>query len=608
MLADGRVLVAGGTETFPQDSPPAHAHEGHFTGLKRAEAFNPELMQWDPVADMHFGRWYPTLLTLPSGKVLVIGGHAGGGDYVNGVLLHANNVPEIYSPDTNSWQQLAPRGPTDPPWSFPRMFVLPDFRVFLATPTPGETTSSIYDPNSDNWTALPGAVVPGGFGSYDTSAVLLPLTPENGYRPRVMMSGQAGPAYLIDLGAANPTWTTLPRPWPAGGTAPARRTSTAVILATGDVLLAGGIVNDADYLQDFSRTAYTEIYNPDLGPSHGAGTWSVLDDLAPRPRGYHSTALLTADGDVWVAGSQYPSQKYSFHNEGTDPFDERGPHHDGLDPQGHPVHNLELDIDLYSPRRYCCHRPRIDIAPEGVHCGDTFTVYTADAPNIRRVAVVRSGSSTHAFNTDQRYVGLPFNHAHHGTLTVTAPPHTGIAPPGDYLLFLIDEYQVPSLGHYVRIHPGCAVTALLTSTQTHGRPASNRNEVARSRQATDTDSSAELADDLRGVRETILRTTVTGSSLIAILTEHNEELIRLSMADPPLADDIRSLIGRIQPHLSGKGLSRAFSDTDVADARAIIARLRNHASEALKSDLDRIQIIANRLSGRTLMEALDAHT
>jgi len=52
---------------------------------------------------------------------------------------------------------------------------------------------------------------------------------------------------------------------------------------------------------------------------------------------------------------------------------------------------------------------------------------------------MRCGSVTHAFDADQRYVGLQFQHlAGTNTLNVVAPPHGNVAPPGYYMLWIVD--------------------------------------------------------------------------------------------------------------------------------------------------------------------------
>ena len=52
---------------------------------------------------------------------------------------------------------------------------------------------------------------------------------------------------------------------------------------------------------------------------------------------------------------------------------------------------------------------------------------------------------------DQRYVGIPFTQ-HGATLSVTAPPDATIAPPGFYMLWLIDDGGLPAkLAPFVQV-------------------------------------------------------------------------------------------------------------------------------------------------------------
>ena len=63
---------------------------------------------------------------------------------------------------------------------------------------------------------------------------------------------------------------------------------------------------------------------------------------------------------------------------------------------------------------------------------------------------MRNGATTHAFDMDQRYVGLSFT-AGSGVLTVTGPPNGNIAPPGYYMLFLVNSVGVPSVASMVQV-------------------------------------------------------------------------------------------------------------------------------------------------------------
>jgi uncharacterized protein (DUF58 family) len=92
-------------------------------------------------------------------------------------------------------------------------------------------------------------------------------------------------------------------------------------------------------------------------------------------------------------------------------------------------------------------------------------VQTPDAASINRVVLVRNGTVTHAFGMDQREVELSFT-AQSGSLTVTAPPNGNIAPPGYYMLFLLNSSGVPSVSRFVQVvsqQPDFSVTATPSS-------------------------------------------------------------------------------------------------------------------------------------------------
>jgi Domain of unknown function (DUF1929)/Kelch motif len=442
-LPDGQLLLMGGTEDFPQYSPPPHQHI-HFTGLRRAQIFDPVSRTWSDVPDMTHGRWYPTATTLLTGDVLVLAGHSDGAD-----RHHYNNRPELWRFGTRVWELKNEYGLGDgPPLFYPRVHVLPHssevFAVTSVNNTPGVAqVSTRYDPFADIWTPIPSAPVPAGYDSFAITSVMLPLTPENRYRPRVLICGGRD-AYLIDLAAEAPSWQPSPRVWPDGDPPP-RINVNAVLLPTGDVIAVGGTSIDADYPRN--GVLYPELYTPDFGPDGGPGQWQRLEASATYPRGYHSVALLMPDGRVWVSGSQKPEVRYSFHN----PYPDGLPHPPDADEPG--VDNRELHIEIFEPDYVSQPRPEIIAAPETILVGQEFTIHTPQARAIQRVALIRTGSVTHSFNFDQRYVGLSFRVDAEDYLTVQGPPNTMIAPPGYYLLFILDSNQIPSVGRFLHIAP-----------------------------------------------------------------------------------------------------------------------------------------------------------
>ena len=83
--------------------------------------------------------------------------------------------------------------------------------------------------------------------------------------------------------------------------------------------------------------------------------------------------------------------------------------------------------------------------------GTTFRVATPDPAAIDRVALVRLGAATHAFDQDQRFVPLTFTRGA-GTLEVEAPRDNAIAPPGHYMLFVLTADGVPSVAKILKVN------------------------------------------------------------------------------------------------------------------------------------------------------------
>ena len=90
---------------------------------------------------------------------------------------------------------------------------------------------------------------------------------------------------------------------------------------------------------------------------------------------------------------------------------------------------------------------------------------TPNASSISSVSLVRNGTVTHAFGMDQRLVGLAFT-AGSGSLTITAPPSGDIAPPGYYMLFILNSSGVPSLAQMVQLLPAGGISFIQVASAT----------------------------------------------------------------------------------------------------------------------------------------------
>jgi Domain of unknown function (DUF1929)/Legume lectin domain/PKD domain/Abnormal spindle-like microcephaly-assoc'd, ASPM-SPD-2-Hydin/Quinohemoprotein amine dehydrogenase, alpha subunit domain III len=412
VLPDGRPFIMGGNLQYDP-----------FFGWNRTSIYNPAAVSPKPnyvdMEDMAHGRWYPTSTVLGDGRVLIFSGLDEKGA--------TNSQTEIYTVGAG-W---AP--PVMAPWTpplYPRMHVLPNGKVFYSGST---TQSRIFDPVANAWSGVIATTIYGGTRTYGSS-VLLPLNPPN-YVPKVIIFGGGNPATatteIIDLSVPTPAWTKGP-----AMSAP-RIEMNATILPNGQVLTVGGSLNDED-----SNTASlnADLYDPATNKMFSAGANAV-------PRLYHSVALLLPDATVWVAGGNPTRGTYE------------------------PSVEIYSPAYLFNPDGTPATRPAISsVTPSVIGYGSAFQVQTPDAANIASVVLVKDGAVTHAFNMDQRLVGLVSN-AGSGVLNVTGPPNGNIAPPGYYMLFLINKAGVPSLAKFVQIStaptdvpPTGNITSPVTST------------------------------------------------------------------------------------------------------------------------------------------------
>jgi hypothetical protein len=396
VLPNGRPFIVGGTSYSPQ-----------LSGLADVAIYDDKTGSYRSRDSMAHGRWYATPTLLPDGRVMVDSGWD-----ENGVM---NDTVEIFTPGAG-WSPEYPMGWT--PMFYVRKHVLPDGRVFASGP---ENESRMFDPaiaselvtgwSHVDWTNYGGA--PNQYNREYGTSVLLGLHPEDGYRPTVMIMGgnRANPTNtteLIDLGAASPAWR-----WGPAMSGPRVRMN-AVILPDETVLALGGSSVDYDPAH---ATLAADLYDPSTNAFSPASTMAY-------PRLDHSVALLLPDATVWVAGSQQTIPDYEDHVEVYQP------------------------AYLFNPDGTLATRPVIDHAPHRASYGQAFTVNSTEAAGIASVVLVRPGAVTHSFNTDQRLVALDFTAAA-GVLTVTPPPDANVAPPGYYMLFLVDQAGIPSVATFV---------------------------------------------------------------------------------------------------------------------------------------------------------------
>jgi hypothetical protein len=300
---------------------------------------------------------------------------------------------------------------------YPQMLLAPNGRVF--NPGPSATTRYLDTSGTGSWTVV--ATRGGGYRDYG-SAVMY----DDG---KVLVIGGGDPpqntAEVIDLNAPSPAWRAVQ------SMQFVRRQLNAVLLPDGRVLVTGG-TSGAGFNNPDSPVYAAELWDP------VTETWTTLAQ-ATVPRLYHSATLLLPDGRVLsTGGNGYPQ------------------------------------TELFSPPYlFKGARPTITSAPSRVAYGETFFVGTPNAAAITAVTWLRLSSVTHAFNANQRINRLSFS-AVAGGLNVAAPATANLAPPGDYILIILNGQGIPTVASIMRVGATTpaspAITQLTPSSATAGGP------------------------------------------------------------------------------------------------------------------------------------------
>jgi len=257
LLPDGQVLVAGGSGTGS-------------IALSNAELYNPATGTWAVTGSMHAGRSSQTATLLPDGQVLVAGGMDASGS--------ALSSAELYSPATGSWART---GNMTTPRENHSATLLHNGQVLVAG---GFTaTAELYNPATGRFTRT---------GSMTTArqsqdATLLP----DGDVLITAGVSSAGPFSELYHPAAG-QWSDASGGLSACSSVRACRFgSTATLLGTGNVLVAGG---STGLNSNPSSTATAMLYNP------AANAWTATGSMG-APRQYQLASPL-ADGQVLIAG------------------------------------------------------------------------------------------------------------------------------------------------------------------------------------------------------------------------------------------------------------------------------------------------------------------
>ncbi|KAL2165179.1 hypothetical protein VTH06DRAFT_475 [Thermothelomyces fergusii] len=372
------------------------------------------------VLHLQAGRWYPSVLMLTNGSVLVVGGLIGSNDAATPSIeiLPYTGTPPLYM----DWLDR-----THPNNLYPFLCVLPGGGIFvqywnearILDPVTFETIRTLPD--------APGAPNdPKGGRTYplEGTAVLLPQRYPYTDPLGVLICGGSteGPGNALDNCVSIYPEADEPR-WQIERMPSFRVMSCMAPLPDGTYLIANGALHGiAGFGLGVGPNLNALLYDP-AKPLGSRITVAANTTIA---RMYHSEAITLLDGRVLISGSN-PE--------------------DGVNPE-------EYRVEVFLPPYLLAGKPRPTFTLEDRDWayGQTGIPFTLGSPARNgdiTVTLLGSVASTHGNSMGARTL-MPRVSCRGTACTVDAPPTANICPPGWYQFFVLDG-GIPAVGVYVRI-------------------------------------------------------------------------------------------------------------------------------------------------------------
>jgi hypothetical protein len=519
-LADGRVIAVGGTNWYNDPAiPGTDLGVIELAGLRNARIFDPATDTWSQSGSMQYERWYPSLVTLPDGRLLVASGVSKLVKplYPDRPFESGTNVKqlEVYDPTTGNWSTLPDSANRSLPL-FPRIHLLPNGHVYYDVAGQsfnpfGQSydeafwnLASTFDPATNTWSDLgiPGlGLLPNlpdipGVDNGDLAGIPLldglPLDglPSAGGTDIDLGAGFRGSTFSIMLplepgadgnysqarflSAGGTASAALPSPGTYLGTNLSRINTVTIDPATGTESLSTEITGAMNAARWYSSGVL--LPTGDVMAFSGANVDEVITPGLGQP--VRQAEMFDAETNTWVpmATAERPR---TYHNTAMLLPDGR------VMVAGHApiptmyLSNIEIPgfnpnadrdptFEIYEPPYlFRDDRPEITAAPDTVGYGGTIEIETPDAADIDSVVMMRNTTITHLVNADQRAVDLPVVSRTDHSVVVSAPPRPEVAPAGPYLLFLnqsIDGDQVPSVAKQVFVGGDAPASAVAVAS------------------------------------------------------------------------------------------------------------------------------------------------
>ena len=406
--ADGELVVFGGNLEFPNPTaiPPTD-----YKGLNKVYTFDPFSETWQEQPDMAHGRWYPSGIRLPDGRIPILSGWDESG------LDVMNEDVEIFNPastigGTGSIGLIGHTGGTgEPPTGeyYPHMFAMPSGKTLIVGPDQFNTWY-MNTPTASSFSWSP--VAPLDQRRLWGTAVMLPSA--TGVSGKIMALGgtnestvhSTNTTAVFDESNPGAGWQS------AASNVIGRGHANTVLLPDGSMVEVGGGVGSDPTIPGYDAAsrqfaAYPEQRQIELWDP-ATGQWQ-LGPAQAESRAYHSTAMLLPDGRVMSAGDDFNGGINQRHRRDLQA---------ALPVQGH------ASVDHRPPRRRSSSAP----ASRSTTPDDDITKATLMAPS----------AVTHAVDMNQRFVALQVTQ-HDGCVDLVAPANANVAPSGWYMLFLLNR-------------------------------------------------------------------------------------------------------------------------------------------------------------------------
>jgi hypothetical protein len=371
-------------------------------GTRKVKVFDPQQNNWQISPNLLDYRWYPSVVPLFDGKILV----TGGGGLQNPVRV---NSTEIYDPSTGSsvWADTTAIGNE----------VSPIVQLYTGKILMTHRPPQLFDPLNYQW-ELAGDFVQGNRMSNgdhsDHELILLPS--DDG---RVVAIGHISFVHN-QLGNLVELYDPVSNNWSLGATfSPMRSRAKTVLLPNRKIIAIGGFkeeINDTSATNQWGQLFLTDEYNV------ANDTWRRLDRLH-YAREYHAAAILVPDGRVIIAGGEgKPGNKPPF-----------------------------SVIEAFSPPYlFRGIRPSIDSLLGDFNRGGKTSAWVSYADSVTAVRLVSTSTVTHFMNSgNNRFVELSFTQSG-AELTLQLPKDSLTLPDGYYMLFVMVD-DIPSIAKMVKV-------------------------------------------------------------------------------------------------------------------------------------------------------------